>query len=214
VNSGGGPRARTVKEPKRRARDEAAKAVGVSPKSVARADRIRKADPEKAEEVRAGTKSVRAAEREVKAAETSKAIPEPADEPELLDEMDRPIPPPLRSAWTQIEKAMGAINKHLVAAAKEATTQEHELMAIGGRLERDSASARLIGRYLGALRQRTQNDRVISQASFGLREIGPYAVCQPCEGKGCEACSGCGAHERSRKTALQHEAKRAANGGA
>lgn len=50
-----------------RARDKAAATMGVSGRSVARAERVEKADPELANDVRAGKKSVAQAEKEVKA---------------------------------------------------------------------------------------------------------------------------------------------------
>jgi hypothetical protein len=63
-------------EAKRKAADDAAKAVGVSGRSVSRARRVKEADPEAFEQVKAGKRSVDAAESQVRA---DKARPEPPE---------------------------------------------------------------------------------------------------------------------------------------
>jgi hypothetical protein len=69
-------------EAKRKAADDAAKAVGVSGRSVSRARRVKEADPEAFEQVKAGKRSVDAAESQVRA---DKARPEPP-EPKRIGE--------------------------------------------------------------------------------------------------------------------------------
>lgn len=151
-----GPRKRRVG----RARDIAARAVGVSGRTVARAKRVADKSPEKMAEVRAGTKTVAEAEREVAQEEAaSKAS-------EILDGLGRPVEERFREAFT----------------APIFNEIARDIQRVEARIEA------LVESPLGRHVQHQGIGIELRNAKRAIKAARPYAPCGYCRRKGCKTC--------------------------
>lgn len=146
-----------------RATAQAAATTGVSGRLVEQADELKRKDPPKYKQVKAGEKTVGQAHRELKAEEAAKA-----DEAPPLDGLDRPI---------KVEKVFEAFRSEELA----------DLIRDLSRVKRSAMA--LCGTPLGAFVHPQSLETDLNNALRHLRAARPYAVCSYCrDGAGCKTC--------------------------
>lgn len=142
---------------------DAAKTAGVSRSTVERADELKRKDPPKFKQVKAGEKTVGQAHRELKAEEAAKA-----DEAPPLDGLGRPI---------KVEKVHEAFRSEDLG----------DLIRDLSRVKRSAMA--LCGTPLGAFVHPQSLETDLNNALRHLRAARPYAVCTYCrDGAGCKTC--------------------------
>lgn len=152
---------------------------------------------------------------------------DPAEVDWPTDEVGNEIPADMREPWAAVRDAVGAIDKHLIAAQREWTELERR---------HEGTKSLLVARFLAkgrSLLKGLGQDDGLRGFSGRVRELSPYAVCGNCAGSGscpgktcsrvrragpdrgtclcapsrCGGCDGTGAVMRRDKIAADHEAK-------
>jgi hypothetical protein len=153
-------------------REEAAETLGISQSSVAKAAKIKAADPALADEVAAGNVTLNAASKKVAKAKAEAAAPAPDEPEERIDKVGQVIPPALWADWDRAASAA----KHLCSLMSEIRCTL-----------RDGRGTDVIFGELGSL--------IVTEANALYHEltlIKPHAVCTTCRGVMRKKCKFCG----------------------
>lgn len=161
---------RTDKEPSAKSpkvdQESAAKALGVSVKTVGRAKQVIEQSPKKAEQVAAGEKTLGAAEREIK--EESKPKEKPSDK---LPKDDRGVTLPANKVALWNRRGELAELAEMVSKVR---------VAIGKAQDKDDPLFSHINH--------SSTIAALDQAYAAISGSKPYCVCPMCQGAGCRAC--------------------------
>lgn len=143
---------------------KAAKAAGVSVRSMERARAVKRDDPEVFEEVKAGKKTLRAAEKEIKAAAMPVEMP-------TVDEVGHKIPKELATEFMIATGEMQDLQAEIMRARRHLT----KIM--------EQPWSAYVDQSVGA---------ALSRAWSGAKFARPYTICPYCGGDKCKACKGRG----------------------
>lgn len=144
------------------AASQAAKSVGASERSTERVARIKEADPQKFEQVKAGEKSAAAAEREIRDEQL-----EPFEAGEIFDYVGHALPEKFHGPFcaTDFDEMCSAIQ------------------AVRRRLKA------FCGTPTGAHLHFQTTDIELKNAYHQIKNAKPYSLCGYCRSRGCKACN-------------------------